>query len=101
MRSSPLQPADTRRWYLALARRRAGSGSGSDQRLLRSRSRMYPVVDLRSIIRQTPFLVVGGIATRMYMPERMTVDVDILVLPQDAPALYRELAEAGCKRQGT
>lgn len=31
----------------------------------------------------------------------MTIDVDILVLAADAPGLYRELGQAGCKRRGT
>ena len=96
-----MQAADRRRHYLALAQRRARPGSGSDRRFLQSRTAVYPVVDLRSIIRHTPFVVVGGIATRLYMPERMTLDVDVLVLPEDAASLYRELEQAGCQQRDT
>ena len=60
---------------------------------------MIPVPDLRAIIRQTPFVVVGAVATRLYMPERMTLDMDILVLSEDAAALYGELESAGCTRR--
>ncbi len=45
-------------------------------------------------------VVVGGIATRLYMFERMTDDVDILVLSEDAANLYRELEQAGSRRTG-
>jgi hypothetical protein len=55
------------------------------------------VTDLRSIIRHTRFVVVGGVATRLYMPERATLDLDILVLAEDASALGEELVAAGCR----
>ena len=90
----------TRKWYLALARRRARPGSGSHVSLLKARTAVYPVSDLRAVIKRTPFVVVGGVATRLYMPERMTVDLDILVLAEDAPALYEELDKAGSARLG-
>jgi len=61
---------------------------------------VYPVFDLRAIIKQTPFVVVGGVATRLYMPERMTIDIDILVLSEDWAALDHELKQAGCRHQG-
>lgn len=90
----------TRKWYLALARRRACSGSGSHIRLLQARTAVYPITDLQTVIKRTPFVVVGGVATRLYMPERMTVDLDILVLAENAPALYSELEQACSTRLG-
>jgi hypothetical protein len=93
--------AQTRKRYLALARRRAQPGSGSQQTFLHTRTAMFPVFDLRSIIKQTPFVVVGGVATRLYMPERMTVDLDILILAEDAAELQRELQAANCQQIGT
>ena len=95
-----MQAADIRKRILALAQRRARPGSGSHQLLLQARTAVHPVFDLRSIIRHTPFVVVGGVATRLYMPERMTLKLDILVLAEDAAALYRELEQASCRRQG-
>jgi hypothetical protein len=58
------------------------------------------VTNIKRIIQKTLFVVVGGIATRLYMPERMTDDVGILVLTQDAANLYRELEQAGSTRTG-
>ncbi len=94
-------PADIRRHYIALAQRRARPGSGSHALTLQARTVMYPVADLRALIRHTPFVVVGGVATRLYMPERMTLDVAILVLAEDAATLYSELERAGSRRRGT
>jgi hypothetical protein len=47
---------------------------------------------------QTPFVIVGAVATWLYMPQRATNDLDILVVAEDAPRLYDELARAGCTR---
>jgi len=55
-------------------------------------------VDLHRL--QTPFVIVDGVATALYMPLRMTRDVDILVLARDAPALYEELERVGSARLG-
>ena len=93
--------AEFRKRFLAIARRRGRHGSGSSLQFLETRTALLPVADLRSLIKQTPFVVVGGVATRLYMPERMTLDVDILVLLDDAPALARELSAAGCRKIGS
>lgn len=58
------------------------------------------MTNIKAIIKQTPFVVIGGIATRLYMPERMTDDLDILVLTEDAENIYRELAQAGSTKLG-
>ena len=55
---------------------------------------------LADIFKETPFVVVGGVATRLYMPERMTLDIDILVSAADRELCEKELLEAGCKKQG-
>jgi hypothetical protein len=58
------------------------------------------VTNIKVLIKNTPFVVVGGIATRLYMPERMTDDIDILILSQQATNIYRELEQAGSRRVG-
>ena len=40
---------------------------------------MNPWPDLRQVLTGIPWVVVGGVATRAYMPERATKDLDILV----------------------
>jgi hypothetical protein len=44
---------------------------------------------------QTPFVIVGGIATALYMPQRVTLDLDILVVLAEAPRLHQELSQLG------
>ena len=89
-----------RKQYIALVQKRVRPGSGSSLAWMQSRTWAYPVADLNRIIRETAFVVVGGVATRLYMPERMTLDIDILVSSQDAPGLYRELNQASGKKIG-
>lgn len=92
--------AERRAQYIALAQRRVRPGSGSSTAYLRSRTAVQPMFDLRRLIRKTPFLLVGGLATRLYMPERTTLDTDILVLAEDQATLEQELAAAGCQKMG-
>ena len=51
--------------------------------------------DLRQILRSIPWVIVGGVATRAYMPERMTQDIDILVSRQDREAVLTRLQQNG------
>lgn len=58
------------------------------------------MTNIKAIIKQTQFVVVGGIATRLYMPERMTDDLAILVLTDHAENIYQELVAAGSIKVG-
>ena len=49
---------------------------------------------------QTPFVIVGGVATALYMPQRQTLDIDILIVRDDGPRLYEELRQLGYEIQG-
>lgn len=51
--------------------------------------------DLRPILKDVPWAVVGGVATRAYMPERMTKDMDILVHENDGEVVVKQLEKAG------
>lgn len=50
--------------------------------------------DLRTIT-QVPFVVIGGVATRLYAPERVTDDLDILIETKNAAALDADIKRAG------
>lgn len=39
-----------------------------------------------------PYVIVGGVATRLYMPERVTLDLDILIHADRATQLYTDLS---------
>ena len=83
-----------RRLYLSLAQKRVKPGSGSSLSLLLARTWRQPVFDLRTLF-TVPFVVMGGVATRLYSPERMTDDLDILVHADHAAQVAREASECG------
>jgi hypothetical protein len=72
---------------LAMARRRGQLDGGSQPQGL---TWTRPVADPRSILR-TPFAVTGGVATRLYMPERFTDDLDLIIPADTGPACARAL----------
>jgi len=43
---------------------------------------------------------VGGVATRLYMPERMTLDLGILINAEDAALIYQDLEKSQAKKVG-
>jgi hypothetical protein len=55
---------------------------------------MNPWPDLRPILKGIPWVIIGGVATRAHMPERMTKDLDILLRHSDEVEV-RERLEAG------
>ena len=56
---------------------------------------MNPWPDLRPILKGIDWVIVGGVATRAYMPERMTKDLDILVHQNDKDTVLARLKQAG------
>ncbi len=45
-----------------------------------------------------PFAVIGGVATRLYMPERTTADIDLLVRATDFDAAVAQLVTKGYRQ---
>ncbi len=89
-----------RRCFIDLALKRARPGSGSSLAFLQRRTWVHDVTNLNSILSQHSFVIVGGVATRLYMPERLTLDLDILVLAQDSQKIYAQLKAAGGQQIG-
>jgi len=56
--------------------------------------------DLTAILRSIPWAVVGAVATRLYMPERMTQDLDIIIHTNNRKELSRKFKAAGFVYQG-
>ena len=46
---------------------------------------------------KTPFVIVGAVATRLYMPLRLTSDIDVLVHARDRDRFGEELTAHGCE----
>lgn len=87
--------------FLRLALRRAARGTGSQVALYTRRTAMQPVPDLDAILRPLRWVLIGGLALRAYLPERATLDVDILIHERDAPAAQQALLDAGYRCVGT
>lgn len=86
-----------RRIMIDMCLRRQKPGTGTDSLALRERTAVNPWPDLRGVLRGIPWVVAGGVATRAYMPERATRDLDILIRAADGDAVLARLQNAGCK----
>jgi len=87
--------AARRRLLLDMARRRAQPGTGSARICLDARTAMTRWPDLTPILTGIPWAVVGAVATRAYMPERTTQDLDIVVQASDQEEVRVRLQRAG------
>lgn len=56
--------------------------------------------DMSEIFGDLPWAVVGAVATRLYMPERMTRDLDVAVATDDASRVRFQLQLAGWTPNG-
>lgn len=56
---------------------------------------MNPWPDLRPILKGIDWVIIGDVATRAYMPERMTKDLDIFVHESDGESAIAKLKQAG------
>ena len=83
----------TRKTMIDIAKRHQRPGSGS----LPWRGEGTPILrwpDLTEILEGLPWAVAGAVATRRYMPERSTRDLDIVVLTDDLAEAQRRFEEA-------
>lgn len=87
-------PAARRHFYIQMAKKRVRPGSGSGPETLWARTWRRPVFDLRTIT-AVPFVVIGGVATRLYALERVTDDFDILIEAKNVAALTADIEHAG------
>ena len=85
----------TRRTIIDMARRRQRPGSGSSHDFLLERTTMTQWPDLTPLLSPILWAVAGAAATRLYMPERLTRDLDIVVGIQDAQVATHKLRTAG------
>ncbi|NER06578.1 MAG: hypothetical protein F6K17_30350 [Okeania sp. SIO3C4] len=89
-----------RKLFIGLVKKRVKFGSGSSLEFLEKRTWTYPVSNLKLIIKQAPFAVVDGVATRLYMPERMTLDIHILIKFEDRSLIYQDLENSHSQKIG-
>lgn len=92
-----LTPRQRRKLLLEMSLRRQKPGTGSSLAFLKRRTAMNEWPDLRQTLSEIPWAVIGGVATRAYMPERMTKDLDVLVKIEDEEQVVALLIKAGFK----
>jgi hypothetical protein len=90
-----LTPRQKRRFMIDMLKRRVKPGTGSSHEFMRRRTAMNPWPDLRPILQGIDWVIIGGVATRAYMPERMTKDLDVLVHKDDGNEAISRLKKAG------
>jgi hypothetical protein len=90
-----LTPRQRRHLMLTIVKRRQRPGTGSSHEFLRERTAMIKWPDLRDILKGIPWALIGGVATRAYMVERMTKDMDVLVHHLDGEEARKRLEAAG------
>jgi hypothetical protein len=90
-----LTPRQKRRFMIDMLKRRVKPGTGSSHEFMRRRTAMNPWPDLRPILKEIDWAIIGGVATRAYMPERMTKDLDVLVHKDDGEEVIARLKQAG------
>src|SRR3990172_10251471 len=90
-----LTPRQVRRFMIDMVKRNGKPGTGSSHEFMRRRTAMNPWPDLRPILKGIDWAIIGGVATRAYMPERMTKDLDILVHDKDGEKVIKKLEGAG------
>jgi|CXWL01.1.fsa_nt_gi hypothetical protein len=88
-----LKTPSPRRTLIDIALRRQRPGTGSNLRRGDTALREWP--DLSETLTGLPWAVCGGVATRNYMPERGTQDLDLLVREEDLAAVEGRLRAAG------
>ena len=82
---------------MSLRRVREGRGSYA---VRPSTDWVQQVPDLNALFKGIPYLVIGGLATRLYMPERMTLDIDILIAREQGEEAEQVLKRAGATFRG-
>ena len=75
--------------------KRQKAGSGSAESFLRERTARMKFPDLTGLLHGMNWAVIGAAATRLYMPERLTNDLDILINAADAPLVRERLTQSG------
>jgi len=91
---------EARGLLIDVARRRQRAGAGTPREVLLRRTADVRWPDLSEALGSIRWAVIGAVATRMYMPERATHDLDVAVWAEDAGEACRSLEQAGWRREG-
>ena len=88
-----------RRLFIDISKRKLRAGTGSSKAFLATKTTQMKWTDLKPVLAPLKFAVTDGVATRLYMPERFTKDLDVVVAVSDAQVAYEKLKRAGFQFQ--
>ncbi|MDI6751575.1 MAG: hypothetical protein QME07_01780 [bacterium] len=84
---------------LGIGKKYQKGGTGSMISLLQEQStKVWP--DLKGILKEIDWAVIGGVGLRLYIPERQTQDLDIAINKKDEKEAKKRLKEAGFEYKG-
>jgi hypothetical protein len=92
-----LTPRQRRHLMIDISLRKQKPGTGSAHSFMMKRTADTHWPDLREILKGIDWVLIGGVATRAYMPERLTKDMDVLVRYDDGDDVIERLKQAGYK----
>ncbi|MBI4546712.1 MAG: hypothetical protein HY707_01930 [Ignavibacteriae bacterium] len=95
MAQRQIEVRSTREIILDIAKRRQRPGSGSDRTFLSTRTATMKWINLTPILSPIKWAVIGAVATRHYMPERLTKDLDVIINRADRSEARKKLINAG------
>lgn len=95
------QASARRRFFLERGLRKRPVGSGSNLERLMKIPRDLHWIDTNELFGDIPTVVVGGVATRIYSPERATKDIDLLVDHTRFAEASDKLGKAGYQKDDT
>jgi hypothetical protein len=84
-----------RKLYIRISQSKLRAGTGSAREFLARRTTEVIWTDLTDTLAPIQFAVVGGVATRLYMPERTTKDIDVVIVVSHAKKVRAKLEQAG------
>ncbi len=90
-----ITPRQRRHFLIQMSLRRQKPGTGSSHEFMRRRTALNPWPDLREILKGIDWVLIGGVATRAYMPERVTKGMDILVRSDDGREVIERMVQVG------
>ncbi len=89
-----------RAMMIDMCRRRQRPGTGSDLDALMKGGPWMQWPDLSDVLGPIPWAVIGAVATRRYMPERVTRDLDVMISADDRHNAAARLRQAGWEETG-
>ena len=93
---SPMKDrSHVRKYMIEFARRNQIPGSGSSMSFLLQRTANMVFPNLRLALYPIQYATIGAAATRHYMPERLTNDLDVIISVRDSKEAREKLVSAG------